>query len=185
MTVVSLGAHGCRTSLRAPLFVVDFSNGSAGLSSPLSLIPRAAEAAGVPSAISSTSSTYATATRESVTPSASRPPTAVTLGCRISQRRTPFVVDLYNGLEDAALDWPYGCGVVGTSAILVGGFQRPRLMRQPHARAQALLRQRVGRMLLGEAVLLRVRESPSRRTHRRSATRLRFISRIRLPRRDR
>ena len=59
-------------------FVVDFSNGSAGLSSPLSLIPRAAEAAGVPSAISSTSSTYATATRESVTPSASRPPTAVT-----------------------------------------------------------------------------------------------------------
>jgi hypothetical protein len=115
MSVVTVGAHGCRTSLRPPLFVVDFSNGSADVSSPLSLIPRAAEAVGVPSAsllaISPTSSTYATATRESVTP-----------------------VGVSSG---------HCC----------------------HAKLQAPLRQRIGRIPLGEAVLLRVREPPSRGTH--------------------
>jgi len=44
------------------------------------------------------------------------------LGCRISPRRRPFVVDLYNGLDAADVESPCRRGVVGTSAVLVGDF---------------------------------------------------------------
>ena len=57
-------------------------------------------------------------------------------GRRITPRRQPFVVHLYNGLDAADVDSAYGRGVVGTPTFLVGNFSNGRDLCDSHVTTQ-------------------------------------------------